>query len=73
MEFKVGDKVVLANIPPWVPKLPLETRLVFSRIHGKSCSIAAIDENGLLVLDTDGLQYNIRVEAEFVAPSMGQA
>ena len=72
--IKPGHRVVLAKLPPWVDKLPEESRKVFEHCVGRVFRVDEIDERGLLVLDVstevDGLiggyMNDIRVEPEYV-------
>ena len=71
---KVGQRVKLAKLPPWVSELPKESQCVFEFCVGRVFTVAEIDQHGLLVLDVSqdvdtrfgGFMNDIRVEPEFV-------
>jgi hypothetical protein len=71
---KVGQKVRLAKLPPWVAGLPPESQRVFEFCVGRIFPVAEIDAHGLLVLDVSfdvdsrfgGFMNDLRVEPEFV-------
>lgn len=72
--FKPGDRVLLAEIPPWVAGLPEESAGVYRFCLGRSYLVSEIDEHGHLVLDVSadidaryGGSFNdIRVEPAYV-------
>ena len=72
---KIGQRVKLARLPPWVADLPQESRNVFNFCVGRIFPISEIDQHGLLVLDVSkdvdprlgGFMNDIRVEPEFVS------
>ena len=70
-----GDRVRLVRVPPWVAKLPEESRRVFEFCVGREFRVVEVDESrGVLVLDVSaevdqrfgGRMNDIRVEREFV-------
>jgi hypothetical protein len=71
---RVGDWVVLAELPPWTADLPQESRAVFRHCMGHAFQVTEIDANGNLVLDVSsrvdpvfGGDFNdLRVEPRFV-------
>ncbi len=71
---RIGDRVVLTVLPPWVHQLPEESVKVFRFCVGRSYVVQEIDEYGHLVLDVSvdvdarfgGFKNDIRVEPEFV-------
>jgi hypothetical protein len=77
--FRVGDRVRLTVLPPWVPRLPPDSQRVFRR--DKLFHIAEIDEYGHLVLDVSGevdefaggVLNDIRVEPDFVELADGES
>lgn len=70
----VGDEVVLKHLPPWISKLPKESKDIMNYCVGRSFRVEEIDENNLLVLDIShevdkkfgGYMNDIRVESEYV-------
>ena len=69
-----GTKVRFAKIPPWLEKLPEESRRVFHHCLGHIYTAEEVDSSGLLVLDVSadvdehfgGFGNDIRLEAEFL-------
>jgi hypothetical protein len=72
--IKVGDKVTLLVLPPWISKLSHESQAIFKYCVGRTFRVIDIDQNGHLVLDVKdevdkifgGYMNDIRVEKEFV-------
>jgi hypothetical protein len=71
--FNPGEMVTLVELPPWVGKLPIESRRVYEHCVGRTYRIDEIDSNGLLVLDVrevdalfGGFMNDIRVEPRYV-------
>ncbi|NNG15629.1 MAG: hypothetical protein HKM89_04040 [Gemmatimonadales bacterium] len=73
-EPRVGDWVILAELPPWVGDLPEESRAVFDHCVGHAFRVTEIDGNRNLVLDVSALVdpvfsgdlNDVRVESRFV-------
>ena len=73
--LRPGDRVALKVLPPWVAKLPKESRDVFAFCVGRTFRVSEIDRAGLLVLDVSaevdrrfgGYGNDIRVEPQFVS------
>jgi hypothetical protein len=71
---EVGDRVTLRMVPPWIDRLPQESREVFEFCVGRTFTVREIDDNGLLVLDVaedvdarfGGSMNDIRVEPQYV-------
>ena len=76
VEIRPGDWVVLATLPPWVSKLPPDTRQVFDFCLGRRYRVEGI-VGGHLVLDVSpdidarfgGFRNDIRVEPFYVTLS----
>jgi hypothetical protein len=71
--IKAGDLVTLTVVPPWVAKLPEESRCVFRYCVARNYLVDEITPEGHLVLDVrevdgifGGFMNDIRVEAEYV-------
>lgn len=77
---RVGEWVVLREVPPWVEELPAESRAVFHHCVGHAFPVTEVDANGNLVLDVSarvdlvfsGEFNDLRVEPRFVRRSSGQ-
>jgi len=75
---KIGQRVRLATLPPWVADLPQESQRVFEFCVGRVFPVVEIEQHGLLVLDASqdvdvrfgGFMNDIRVEPGFVAEDL---
>ncbi len=69
-----GSTVRFAKMPPWVAKLPDDSRRVFEFCFGRTFRIVEVDRQGLFVLDVSaeiderfgGFMNDIRLEVEFL-------
>lgn len=74
MKYRIGDRVMLAQIPKWAKSLPPESQLAFKICLHKFYPITEITSDGLLVLDVSadvdpvlGSKFNdVRVEPKYV-------
>lgn len=51
---KVGDLVVMVELPGWVSTLPRESQAVFRFCRGREYRVVEIDSQGKFVLDVSG-------------------
>ena len=72
--MRIGDRVRLTSLPPWVARLPAESQRVFEYCVGRTYPIVDETSEGLFVLDVSvdvderfgGFMNDLRVEPEYL-------